>query len=268
MKHTCALTLAILVPLLPIIAAPAASPLVVLADEADAPPLVLESDIATLGIELSPLTGREELRIDLNARAADEMYEYTSRNVGKTLAVLIDGAVVSRGRIREPVRGTMLLSGLKKDQLDSFAPRFPERLSIEKSDRKALLSRGGTALLFKPEDGKPGEYDAALEDGSSVKLHLIDAGYDEAAATGVRDKLRQANLPQSRLYETKNGLYLFYRFPLKDRSVPTSIRAVRGIMGTIMVGMELEPSQDQGEGTASDTADRALEAVLSALSLD
>jgi len=266
MKVRIAVLLIFLASALPSFAAPPQGALLVSVDDPGAPPIALESDIESLELRTDPITLAGGLGITLKGEASDRMYEYTTANIGKRLAVVIDGKTVLEARIMEPIRGSIAVSGLSPTLRETFALRFPLLLSILDGPEKALLSPG-SSVLFVSEEGKAGDQTAAIAGVGSIKLHLEEGGYDPAGAQAVLDRLKANAKSMGRLYETKNGLYLIYRLAMKDRSVPATLCAVRGLLGTVIVGMQIEVPEGAGAEAACAKAEALFEAVLARLAV-
>jgi formylglycine-generating enzyme len=266
MKARIAVLLVCLASALPSFAAPTPGALLVAVEDPGAPPIALESDIDSLELRTDQITLSGGLGIRLKPEASDRMYEYTKANIGKSLAVVMDGKTVLEARIAEPIRGSIAVSDISPTLREAFALRFPMLLSILDGSEKALLSPG-SSLLFVSEEGKAGEYAAAIAGGGSLKLHLEEGGYDRAGAQAVLDLIRTDAKSMGRLYETKNGLYLIYSLPMKDRSVPATLCSVRGLLGTVIVGMRLEVPGSDGAAAKCDKAEALFEAVLSRLAV-
>ena len=79
-------------------------------------PLVTTSDIT--GASASLTEGQWVLNVDVTDRAAKRIQGFSQRNVGRTLAFLVDGKVHSTPRILDPITGKGFLMG-RFDEADA-----------------------------------------------------------------------------------------------------------------------------------------------------
>jgi len=72
-------------------------------------PLVTSADVT--GAHVSLTEGQYVLNVDVTAEAAQRVQRFSERNVGRTLAFLVDGRVLRTPRIRDPITGSGFLIG-------------------------------------------------------------------------------------------------------------------------------------------------------------
>lgn len=86
-------------------------------------------DLADARIRLSQQTGRRELWLIFNREAALRLQEITRRNIGKQLAIIVDGQVWMAPQIMQTIRGGQaVIAGPKIDRLlDDLVKRIKAR---------------------------------------------------------------------------------------------------------------------------------------------
>jgi preprotein translocase subunit SecD len=82
-------------------------------------PIITVKDIESCETETSRLDGKEMyiLNIKLKAAAAEKFKIITEKNVGKTIAMIIDKKVIMAGVIRDPITSGMLAVSGEKEQI-------------------------------------------------------------------------------------------------------------------------------------------------------
>jgi len=90
--------------------------------------VVLDQEIGLDGEHLEsattstdPVTGRPVVNFQLDTLGGDLFYKLTSTNVGKTLAVVMDGNVKSMATINEPIRASVQISGFGQKEANDLA---------------------------------------------------------------------------------------------------------------------------------------------------
>ena len=90
--------------------------------------VVLDSEVGLDGEHLQSattsqdnVTGRPVVNFQLDSRGGDLFYKLTSANVGKALAVVMDGNVKSVATINEPIRSQVQISGFSQKEADDLA---------------------------------------------------------------------------------------------------------------------------------------------------
>lgn len=74
---------------------------------------------ATVGLD--PVTNQPVINFQLDGTGADLFYKLTSANVGKTLAIVLDGKVRAGARISEPIRGSVQVTGFNQKDAQNLA---------------------------------------------------------------------------------------------------------------------------------------------------
>ncbi|MFL5562267.1 MAG: SecDF P1 head subdomain-containing protein [Gemmatimonadaceae bacterium] len=80
-------------------------------------PLVTNADIT--GANASLTDGQWVLNLDMTNEGAKRLQDFTKRNVGRTMAFLVDGKVHSTPRILDPIKGTGFLIGGRFERADA-----------------------------------------------------------------------------------------------------------------------------------------------------
>ncbi len=90
--------------------------------------VVIEEEIGLDGIHLEsattatdPITGRPVVNFKLDNLGGDIFYKLTSTNVGKTLAVVMDGKVKAMATINEGIRSSVQISGFTAEEAADLA---------------------------------------------------------------------------------------------------------------------------------------------------
>lgn len=89
-------------------------------------PVVTGSDLADAEADLDPSTLQPAILLRLDAAGARKLAAFTSENVGRAIAIVIDGRVVSAPIIKEPILGGRgQISGtLTKAEAEEIAARL------------------------------------------------------------------------------------------------------------------------------------------------
>jgi preprotein translocase subunit SecD len=77
--------------------------------------IVAGSDFRTADPGISPYTGQREVRFTLTKEAGDRFYEYTNKNVGQSIAVVMGGRIREVAVIKSAIRDSGVIQG-------SFSP--------------------------------------------------------------------------------------------------------------------------------------------------
>lgn len=72
-------------------------------------PLLTSADVT--GANASLTEGQYVLNVDVTAEGAERVQRFSERNVGRTLAFLVDGRVLRTPTIRDPITGNGILIG-------------------------------------------------------------------------------------------------------------------------------------------------------------
>ncbi|NLZ76947.1 MAG: protein translocase subunit SecD [Spirochaetales bacterium] len=90
--------------------------------------VVIEEEVGLDGIHLEsattatdPITGRPVVNFKLDNLGGDIFYKLTSTNVGKTLAVVMDGKVKAMATINEGIRSSVQISGFTAEEAADLA---------------------------------------------------------------------------------------------------------------------------------------------------
>lgn len=76
--------------------------------------IISAADIASAEQGFDPLWGQPTVSLVLNAAGRDRLAAFTKTHVGKTLAITVDGALLTAPVIREPIMGgTLQISGVQ-----------------------------------------------------------------------------------------------------------------------------------------------------------
>lgn len=68
-----------------------------------------------------PVTNQPIITFSLDPEGADIFYKLTSSNVGKDLAIVLDGKVKAAARIQEAIRGNVQMTGFARDEANNLA---------------------------------------------------------------------------------------------------------------------------------------------------
>ena len=83
-------------------------------------PLLTSADIT--GAHASLTEGQYVLNVDVTVESAERVHRFSERNVGRTLAFLVDGQVLRTPTIRDPITGHGFLIGpLERVQAERLA---------------------------------------------------------------------------------------------------------------------------------------------------
>ena len=230
-------------------------------------PLAGEDEIAYVQLESDPITGKNLLFIRLEARAAARMREYTAANIGGLLTVQVDGNLFAEMKIRESVEGAIALAEMKAAETDRLLSRHPNRLASELKDAAAFYAPQAGLPLFKPVLEKPGLYRAVLPKDREVLLYLKTWPKIpfEVEKTYERMKLEAAGNRTS-LIKTESGIYILIVVPCGDGQESRRMVSVRGVMGTLFVGLNLLLSESEATPETEAEFEALFEKILRNLS--
>lgn len=79
------------------------------------------SHIQSATVSSDQITGKPETNFVLDKEGGDAFYELTSKNVGKTMAVVLDDRVKNYARIQEPIRESVRITGFSADEAQALA---------------------------------------------------------------------------------------------------------------------------------------------------
>ena len=79
------------------------------------------SHIQSATVSVDSITGKPETNFVLDKAGGEIFYDLTSKNVGKTLAVVLDDRIKSYAVIQEPIRESVRISGFSADEAQSLA---------------------------------------------------------------------------------------------------------------------------------------------------
>jgi len=106
--------------------------------------------ITNAQVGTDPVTNRPVINFTLDKEGADIFYKLTSANVGKTLAIVLDGMVRAGARISEAIRGNVQVSGFDRKDAQDLAivlrtGALPVNLIVE-SEQAVGASLGQDAI--------------------------------------------------------------------------------------------------------------------------
>lgn len=79
------------------------------------------SHIQSATVSSDQITGKPETNFVLDKEGGDLFYDLTSKNVGKTMAVVLDDRVKNYARIQEPIRESVRITGFSADEAQALA---------------------------------------------------------------------------------------------------------------------------------------------------
>lgn len=79
------------------------------------------SHVQSATVSVDSITGKPETNFVLDKEGGQIFYDLTSKNVGKTLAVVLDDRIKSYAVIQEPIRESVRISGFSADEAQSLA---------------------------------------------------------------------------------------------------------------------------------------------------